>query len=103
MSVAAVTSPADACSGAMYWGVPIAVPVAVCAVLSAATEMPKSMTRGPSEASSTFDGLRSRCTIPAPWMACNASATPAISHSTAGTGSGPLRATTPDRAGPGTY
>ncbi|CAM5244535.1 hypothetical protein SGLAM104S_05633 [Streptomyces glaucescens] len=45
--------------------------------------MPKSITRGPSAASSTFDGFRSRCTTPASWMACNASATPAISHSTA--------------------
>ncbi len=87
----------------MYWGVPMVVPVAVCAVLSAASEMPKSMTRGPSAASSTFAGLRSRCTIPAPWMACSASATPAISHSTAGTGRGPPRATASDRAGPGTY
>ncbi len=87
----------------MNWGVPMAAPVAVWAVPSAATAMPKSMTRGPSAASSTFDGLRSRWTIPAPWMAWSASATPAISHSTAGTGSGPLRSTACVREGPGTY
>ncbi len=72
-------------------------------VASEASEMPKSITRGPSAASSTFDGFRSRCTIPAPWTACSASATPAISHSTAGTGSGPRRATASVREGPGTY
>lgn len=36
-------------------------------------------------------------------MACSASATPAISHSTAGTGSGPRLATASVREGPGTY
>lgn len=86
----------------MNWGVPTADPVTVLDVRSAATEMPKSMTRGPSAASRTFDGLRSRCTMPTPWMACNASATAAISHSTAGTGSGPCRATAAARDGPGT-
>ncbi len=103
MSVAAVTSPADACSGAMNWGVPMAPPVAVCAVVPDASEMPKSITRGPSAASSTLDGFRSRCTIPEPWMACRASATPATSHSSAGTGSGPRRATASVSEGPGTY
>lgn len=77
-------------------------PAAVCEVASAASEIPKSITRGPSAASSTFDGFRSRCTIAAPWMACSASVTPAISHSTAGTGSGPLRATASANEGPGT-
>lgn len=87
----------------MYWGVPMVLPVAVGAVVSDAVEMPKSMTRGPSEASSTFDGLRSRWTMPASWMACRASATPAISHSTAGTGRGPRLATASVSEGPGTY
>ena len=40
-------------------------PACVSCVDSTAWEMPKSMTRGPSSASSTFDGLRSRCTTPA--------------------------------------
>ncbi len=101
-SVAGVVSPASPCSGAMYWGVPMVLPVAV-AVRPEACEMPKSMTRGPSAASRTFDGFRSRCTTPAPWTATRASATPAISHTTAASGSGPRRATASDSEGPGTY
>lgn len=53
------------CSGAMKAGVPTATPVVVSALASFVTEMPKSMTRGPFSASSTFDGFRSRCTTPA--------------------------------------
>jgi hypothetical protein len=87
----------------MKWGVPTGAPVAVYEVKSAASEMPKSITRGPSAASSTLDGLRSRCTTPAAWMAWSASATPAMSHSTAGAGSGPRRATASVRERPGTY
>lgn len=41
--------------------------------------------------------------MPSAWMACSASATPAISHSTAGTGSGPRRVTASVSEGPGTY
>ncbi len=58
-----------ACSGDMYSGVPITWPVWVSEVVSAAREIPKSISRGPSSASSTLDGLRSRCTSPA---ACRA-------------------------------
>ncbi len=47
-------------------GVPTAIPVSVSALASAATEMPKSITRGPSAAICTLGGLRSRCTSPAP-------------------------------------
>ena len=42
------------------------MPVRVKLVASAARAIPKSITRGPSAASSTLDGLRSRCTSPAP-------------------------------------
>ena len=45
--------------GDMNPGEPITRPVCVGCVDSAAREMPKPMTRGPSSASSTFDGLRS--------------------------------------------
>ena len=50
--------------GDMNPGKPITRPTCVSAVNSTAREMPKSMTCGPSSASSTFDGLRSRCTTP---------------------------------------
>jgi hypothetical protein len=46
-------------------GEPNTTPVPVSMVASAAREMPKSMIRGPSSANSTFDGFRSRCTMPA--------------------------------------
>jgi hypothetical protein len=46
-------------------GEPIISPVPVSEVASAAEEMPKSMIRGPSGASSTFEGLRSRWMTPA--------------------------------------
>jgi len=55
-------------SGAMYVGVPTTPPVA-CAPASSVRAMPKSMTRGPSEPSSTLAGLKSRWTTPASWMA----------------------------------
>lgn len=57
-----------ACSGDMYAGVPTATFVIVRRVFETPDAMPKSMTRGPSSTTSTFDGLRSRCTRPAPWI-----------------------------------
>ena len=65
-------------------------------------EMPKSMTRGPSSASSTFDGLRSRCTTPAAWIALRLSARPAASVSSAPVGSGPCAFIASCNDGPGT-
>jgi hypothetical protein len=64
------------------------VPAWVSTVASAAREIPKSITRGPSSASSTFEGFRSRCTTPAAWIASRPSASPAASVSTEATGSG---------------
>ena len=56
---------------------------------SSARAMPKSITRGPSAASSTFDGLRSRCTSPArAWRSARPARPPAAS--TAGGGQRPL-------------
>jgi len=46
-------------------GEPITTFAPVSALASAASEIPKSMTRGPSSASSTFEGFKSRCTTPA--------------------------------------
>ncbi|RPK66958.1 hypothetical protein EES42_23355 [Streptomyces sp. ADI95-17] len=102
-SVAGVTLRPAACSGAMNEGVPMVTPLPVSEVASAAWAMPKSMTRGPSAASSTLDGLRSRWTMPAPWMTCSASAMPAISSTTVSTGSAPCATTASASEGPGTY
>ena len=71
-----------ACSGDIKAGEPITSPVPVSVVASAAREIPKSMTRGPSSANSTFDGFRSRCTMPAAWIAPKPSASPAASART---------------------
>ncbi len=81
---------------------PTTAPEAVSRVSVTAREMPKSMTRGPSDASSTLAGLRSRWTTPVPWMARSASASPAASRHTAATGSGPCRVTMSSSDGPGT-
>jgi hypothetical protein len=69
------------------------MPVLVTVLASMAREIPKSITRGPSSAISTFDGLRSRCTRPAEWIASRPSASPAASASTDPAGSGPCRVT----------
>ena len=70
---------------------------------SAAREMPKSMTRGPSSASRTFDGLRSRRTsTPAAWIALRLSARPAASATSDVSGSGPCVSTASASEGPGT-
>jgi hypothetical protein len=65
--------------------------------------MPKSITRGPSEASSTLAGFRSRCTMPAAWIALSPSASPRASASTEAAGSGPCWVTASASDGPGTY
>ena len=82
---------------------PSAPRVTVSWTRSAALATPKSMTRGPSRETSTFDGLKSRCTRPAPWMDSSASAQPAASQRTAGTGSGPPARTSAASDGAGTY
>src|ERR1700729_1249716 len=87
----------------MYAGVPPAPREVVRPIRSAARATPKSITRGPSGATSTFDGFRSRCTRPAPWIDSSASAHPAASQRTAVTGSGPQASTSRLRVGAGTY
>ncbi len=103
MSLAPLTlRESRACSGDMYAGVPTATFVMVRRVLDTPEAMPKSMTRGPSSTTSTFDGLRSRWTRPAPWMDWRASAMPAASQRTAAGGSGPHSVTISSREGAGT-
>ena len=92
-----------ACSGAMYAGVPTAPRAVVRPIRSAARATPKSITRGPSGATSTLEGFRSRCTSPAPWIEASASAHPAASHRTVATGSGPQASTSRASDGAGTY
>ena len=92
-----------ACSGAMYAGVPTAPRAVVRPIRSAARATPKSITLGPSGATSTLDGFRSRCTSPAPWIEASASAHPAASQRTVLTGSGPQASTSRDSDGAGTY
>src|SRR6266699_621867 len=84
-------------------GDPTTRPAWVSMVDSTAREMPKSMTRGPSSASRTLDGLRSRCTTPAAWIALRLSARPAASASSDASGSGPCVSTASASEGPGTY
>src|SRR5438309_1048586 len=73
MSAAGVVSRAlSACSGAMYSAVPRSSPVRVSASApsSATCASPRSATfAGPRRGTSTFAGLRSRCTIPSAWIA----------------------------------
>ena len=90
-----------ACSGDMNLGEPKTQPC--FAFAQAAHAIPKSIIRGPSSVSRTFEGFRSRWTTPAAWMAIRLSASPAASHSTLPTGSGPLLFTDSASDGPSTY
>ena len=102
-SLAGPMSTPRTCSGDMYPGDPIVTPAVPAALASAASEIPKSMTRGPSSASSTLEGFRSRCTTPAAWMALRPSASPAASAIRLLTGSGPWPRTASVSDGPATY
>ncbi len=73
----------------MYAGVPTAPRETDSAIRSAALATPKSITMGPSAATSTLDGFRSWWTSPTPWIDTSASAHPAASHLTVRTGIGP--------------
>ncbi len=81
---------------------PIAVAVSV-EVRSRALAIPKSMTRGPSGASSTLDGLKSRCTMSAWWIATSAVTVPIASRCSAEPVRGPSLCTTESSVGPSMY
>jgi len=66
-------------------------------------ESPNPVTRGPSSASRTFEGLRSRCTSPASWIARRPEASPAASTRTLAAGTGPWSRTASAIVGPATY
>lgn len=75
----------------------------VCVEEPSALAMPKSTTLGPSGPSSTFDGLKSRCTTPAAWMAARAVAVPTKRRSRSPPLSGPLSRTRSNSEGPSMY
>ncbi len=99
-SLAQVTSSPLTCSGDMNPGEPAMCPVPVMESASTLRTMPKSMTRGPSSARRTLEGLRSRWTRCAAWIDTSASASPAASASTARGSKGPCSATARSRDGP---
>ena len=84
-------------------GVPSTTLGLVSDAISRARAMPKSMTRGPSEAMMMLLGFRSRCTTPNAWMAISPSASPAPRARTVSTGSGPCSRTAVCSDGPATY
>ncbi len=102
-STAGVAATPLSCSGARYDGVPRVSPVAVAPGVSSALAMPKSMTTGPSGPISTLAGLKSRCRMPAPWIAARAVAVLTARRSSAAPLRGPSRSTSWRRDGPGTY
>ncbi len=96
MSLGGPTSYPRACSGDKNPGDPKSGPVSP-------SPSPNPVTRGPSSASRTFEGLRSRCTSPASWMARRPSASPVASARTSAAGSGPWSRTASASVGPATY
>jgi hypothetical protein len=101
MSLGGPTTWPRACSGDMNLGEPKSAPGVP--LVQAVWEIPKSMTRGPSSASSTFEGFRSRWTTPASWIAIRLSASPAASDSTLSAAMGPWLPTASASDGPATY
>jgi hypothetical protein len=96
MSLGGPTSCPRACSGDMNPGDPKSVP-------ENPSPSPNPVTRGPSSASRTFEGLRSRCTSPASWIARRPEASPAASTRTLAAGTGPWSRTASAIVGPATY
>jgi hypothetical protein len=94
MSLGGPTSCPRICSGDKNPGDPKSPP---------ASPSPSPVTRGPSSVSRTFEGLRSRCTSPASWMARRPSASPVARARTVAAGSGPWSRTTSASVGPATY
>ncbi len=98
MSLGGPTSCPRACSGDKNPGDPKSAPAD-----PSASPSPNPVTRGPSSASTTFEGLRSRCTSPASWMARRPSASPVASARTVAAGTGPWSRTASASVGPATY
>src|SRR6266496_1073184 len=73
-SLASVRGSPAPCSGDMYAGVPAASMVCVYSGTSSVTRPKSRSTTRPSRVTSTFKGLMSRCSLPAPWRASTPSA-----------------------------
>ena len=84
-------------------GEPVTPPAPAAGPAPAAREIPKSITRGPSRDSLTFEGFRSQCTTPAAWMALRLSASPAARASAGRAAIGPSPVTASASEGPATY
>jgi hypothetical protein len=82
---------------------PTSMPVLVSHVASSARAMPKSMTLRLSWLRITLDGLRSRCTTPAAWIAVSASASPVARPYSMSAPTGPYCSTYSDSEGPAAY
>jgi hypothetical protein len=83
--------------------VPMTMPVAVSRVASAPCAMPKSMTTGSPSTSMTLPGFMSRWTMPAPWIADSADASPSASRCSPAGSIGPCSSTISSSVRPGTY
>ncbi len=79
------------------------MPVLVTEVASSVWAIPKSITFGPLCPRITFDGLRSRCTTPAAWIAVSASASPVARPYSMSAPSGPWASMYSDSDGPSAY
>ena len=101
MSLAGPASSPKACSGDENPGQPS--PSSCSPLAAAARAIPKSVRRGPSSASKTFEGWRFPCTRPAAWMASSPSASPLASISRASAGTGPRSRIASASVGPSTY
>ncbi len=95
MSLADPTSPARTCSGDRKPG--------FMPGTSVAFQVPNPVSLGPSGVSTTFEGLRLRCTRSTAYMSRRPSASPAASPSTVETGNGPCSRTVSASDGPETY
>ncbi len=103
-SVRASMAPPDDCSGAMYIGVPTAMPAVSWLELSRSLATPKSRMRActskPATSVSTmFSGLMSRCTMPWPWACASPDSTWRMIDSACRRGIGP-RSSTSRRVSP---
>ncbi|RAO53241.1 hypothetical protein ONO86_01528 [Micromonospora noduli] len=104
MSVAAETGCPVACSGDMYEAVPSTMFAAVSPAMLRDRAMPKSTsTTVPSPLTSRLPGFTSRCTMPARWAVCSASAAWASTDMVVAGSSRPTARTRADNGSPSTY
>ncbi|MCF0097401.1 hypothetical protein B0E54_06277 [Micromonospora sp. MH99] len=102
--MAAATGWPVACSGDMYAAVPSTMFAAVNPAMLRDRAMPKSTsTTRPSALTSRLPGFTSRCTMPARWAVCRASAACASTDMVVAASSRPAVRTRADNGSPSTY